>query len=130
MDSSRKKYTILIVEDEKPLLAALTDTLRRAGFLVIQARNGQAGLDRALKEHPDVILLDIIMPVMDGMTMLNHLRNDAWGNDVEVLLLTNLNEPEKVSNALEKKVQDYLVKSDWKIKDIVKKVNEKLGGES
>lgn len=117
---------ILIVEDGPTLLSILVDKFTQEGFKVFVAKDGQEGLSSALKNHPDLILLDIIMPVMDGMTMLYELRKDPWGRSVQVILLTNLSDAGKVSEALAQGVSDYLVKADWKIADIVKEVNEKL----
>lgn len=118
---------ILIVEDEPSLLTILVDKLNREGFSCLEAKNGEEGLKVALREHPDLILLDIIMPVMDGMTMLYELRKDPWGKDAKVIFLTNLSEAEKVAESLSQGVFDYLVKSDWKLEDIVIKVKEILG---
>ena len=117
---------ILIVEDEASMLAALRDKLSHAGFIILEAKNGQEGLTSALTNHPDLILLDIIMPIMDGMTMLDNLRLDPWGKSVPVVLLTNLSEADKVAASLRQGVYDYLIKSDWKLEDIVKKVKTKL----
>ena len=88
---------------------ALVDTFTREKFSVLQATNGEEGLTVALRDHPNLILLDIIIPVMDGMTMLRKLREDAWGKDVPVILLTNLNDAEKAADALEHGVYDFLV---------------------
>ena len=121
---------ILIVEDEPALLSALLAKFHQEGFAAIGAKDGQEGLNTALREHPDLILLDIIMPVMDGMTMLYKLQKDSWGMNVPVILLTNLSEAERVSESLRQGVYDYLVKSDWKLEDIVKKVRETLGIET
>ena len=89
-------------------------------------KNGEVGLERALKERPDLILLDIIMPVMDGMTMLAKLRTDKWGKDVPVIMLTNLNNSEDVEEASKHGVYDYLVKSNWRLEDVIGKVREAL----
>lgn len=83
--------------------------------------------DVALLWHPDLILLDIVMPKMDGMTMLAQLREDEWGKTARVITLTNLSDTEKVAEAIEHGSYEYLVKSDWKIEDVVAKVREKLG---
>lgn len=118
---------ILIVEDEAPLRNAVSDILAFEGFTVFQAKNGQEGLDISLKEHPDLILLDLMMPVMDGLTMLEKLRTDKeWGYNAAVILLTNINDPEKVAMATEAGSYDFLVKSDWNIEDVVKKVKGRL----
>lgn len=126
-DTNVLSKKILVIEDEAPLLQVLIDKITSEGFSVLGAKNGEEGLELALKEHPDLILLDIIMPVMDGMSMLYELRKDPWGNSVPVILLTNLSDAERVAEALRLKVYDFLVKSDWKLEDLVKKVKEKLG---
>lgn len=119
---------ILIVEDEISLLAALTDKFTREGYEVITSINGKDGLKSALGNHPDIILLDIVMPVMDGITMLHKLREDDWGKNVKVILLTNLSNPQpgKVTQTLLKSASGYLVKSDWKIMNVVNQVNKLL----
>lgn len=119
---------ILIVEDEISLLAALTDKFTREGYEVITSINGKDGLKSALGNHPDIILLDIVMPVMDGITMLHKLREDDWGKNVKVILLTNLSNPQpgKVTQILIKSASGYLVKSDWKIMNVVNQVNKLL----
>ena len=119
-------YKILIVDDEPALLTALADEFTREGFEVIKAKNGLSGLKLAFKKLPDLILLDIIMPVMDGITMLYKLREDNWGKQVKVILLTNLLDPGKVTKSITKLTNGYLVKSDWKIKDVVKQVRKKI----
>ena len=118
---------ILIVDDEAPLMTVLVERFNQEGFEVIVAKNGQEGLDNALKSHPDMILLDIIMPVMDGMTMLSELRKDSWGATANVIFLSNLSEPERIDQSINYGVRDYLVKCDWTLEDIVKKVRERLG---
>lgn len=124
--ASSKK--ILIVEDEAPLRNAVSDILSFEGFAVFQAKNGQEGLDIALTEHPDLILLDLMMPVMDGLTMLEKLREDKdWGKNASVILLTNINDPDKVAQATEAGSYDFLVKSDWNIEDVVRKIKTRLG---
>lgn len=125
-DTNLLPKKILVIEDEAPLSQVLIDKLTSVGFSVLGAKNGEEGLALALKEHPDLILLDIIMPVMDGMTMLYELRKDSWGNSVPVILLTNLSDAERVAEALKLKVYDFLVKSDWKLEDLVIKVKEKF----
>ena len=124
-DKTKKK--ILIVEDEESLRGALRDKFAWEGFDVLEAGDGEEGLKAALREHPDLILLDIIMPKMDGITMLKKLREDDWGKEAQVILLTNLSDNEKLSEALAQGTYDYLVKSDWKIADVVAKVRERLG---
>lgn len=128
MTKTNKK--ILIVEDELSLRNALSDKLLREGFEIVEAKNGEEGLEVALREHPDLILIDIIMPVMDGMTMLKKLRDeDEWGKTVPVIILTNLtsDNEERLRDITNAEPSYYLVKSDWKIEDVVAKIRERLG---
>ncbi len=74
-----------------------------------------------------MILLDIVMPVKDGMSMLGDLKENSQTRDIPVILLSNLSDPEKAIMAMKEGVYDYLVKSDWKIEDVVLKVAERLG---
>lgn len=119
---------ILIVEDERDMRQALVDELSRNGFETLEAKNGKEGLESALKNHPDLILLDIVMPEMDGMTMMQKLRENVEGKKIPIILLTNLNATDKI---IEGVVRDepsyYLVKSDWNIEGVVAKVKEMLG---
>lgn len=118
--------TILIIEDERPLLTALSSKLSHAGFSILQATDGETGLSTALEKHPDLILLDIVLPKMDGLTMLDLLRRDDWGKTIPIIVLTNLSDAAKFEESMRKNVFDYLIKTDWKIEDVVIKVKEKL----
>jgi DNA-binding response OmpR family regulator len=118
---------ILIIEDETSLIEVLANKITSEGFEVIKASNGEEGLETALSSHPDLILLDIIMPKMDGITMLTKLREDAWGRNVPVVILTNLSDNEIVARSIQNGVYDYLVKADWNIEDLVVKIKQKLG---
>lgn len=117
---------ILVVEDEPSLSKALQNKLSQEGFEFAEAKNGQIGLEKAMQERPDLILLDIIMPVMDGLTMLNKLREDEWGKKVPVIILTNLSDDEKVMEAVKQGSYDYLIKSNWSISEVIGKIREKL----
>ena len=129
MDTQSKKHTILVVEDEASLLMALVDKFTREGFSVLEAKNGEEGLESALKNHPDMILLDIVMPRMDGMTMLKKMRAvNAWGKQVPVIILTNLTSADdgRMRDMVQTEPAYYLVKTDWKIEDVVAKVRDRL----
>lgn len=126
MTISTIEKKILIVEDEAQLLNVLYDKLSLEGFSVLKASDGKKGLDIALSEHPALILLDINLPVMNGIDMLKELRKDPVGKDIEVVMLTNFSEYKLLADALALGVHDYLVKSDWKLEDVVKLVHEKI----
>lgn len=124
----KKQKTVLIVEDEKSLREAVADTLRRRDFLLIEARNGREGLEIALAKHPDLILLDLIMPEMDGMAVLKKIRRDAWGRKVPIIILTNLSaiNGNVAADAIAHTPTHYLIKANWKLHDIVGKIEEVL----
>jgi DNA-binding response OmpR family regulator len=122
-----KKPHILVVEDELPLRQVLADKLTDEGFEVTKAVNGQDGLIAAIETRPDLIILDLVMPVMDGLTMLEELRRDeGYGKNARVILLTNINDQDRVAQATEAGSYDYLVKSDWDLDDVVRRVRARL----
>ena len=119
---------ILIIEDELPMLKALSDKFSREGFSVLEAKNGEEGLEAALETKPDLIILDLFMPVMDGKAMMEKLRRDEWGKKVPIIILTNLNpDDETLNEILASGPAYYFIKSKWKLEDLTKKVKEELG---
>ena len=121
------KKILLIVDDEAIVRKALSSQFDAENVEVLTANDGEEGLKAALENHPDLILMDLVMPVMDGMTMLAKLREDDWGKDAEVIILTNLSDSDRVAEAVEKGTYEYLVKVDWNVTDVVNKVKDKLG---
>ena len=131
METEIQKKKILIIEDEVPMMKALTAAFTREHFQVIEAREGGTGLSIALNQHPDVILLDILLPKIDGLTILKKLRTEdsEFGRTVPVIFLTNLSAN---NDAINKSITEhspayYLVKTEWTTDDIVEKVKERLG---
>lgn len=118
---------ILIVEDEAPLLNGLGDKFSREGFTVLKATDGKEGLDCALAKHPDFVLLDKYMPNMNGLEMLQRLRQDAWGKSVPVMMWSNSHGDKTIAEAQSYGIVDFIVKSDWEFKDIVQKVKDIIG---
>ncbi|MEI7792772.1 MAG: response regulator [Candidatus Berkelbacteria bacterium] len=113
---------LLIVEDEDSVVYALSEKFNLTeGVKVIFASNGVDGLKKALEEKPDLILLDIILPEMDGIEMLEKLREDDWGKNVEVIILSNLSDPDSEKKARTLGVTQYIIKADCEIEDVVKK---------
>ena len=127
MDEGKKKR-VLIIEDEPPMLQALNDALTGAGFETLLAGDGEEGLRMALQQKPDIILLDILMPKIDGMTMMKKIREDAWGKKVPMIILTNVNpDSDATINAVvENQPAYYLIKSDMTLEVILEKVKEVL----
>lgn len=117
---------ILVVEDDRMVRKALKKRIEKEGFVVLVAEDGAEGLKVALDEQPDLILLDIMLPIMDGMTLLEKLRQDSWGGDVPVIVLSNLSKAAAVNEGKSKGIKDYLVKTNWRLEDIIKKVKQEL----
>jgi DNA-binding response OmpR family regulator len=127
MNTKGDSKTILVVEDDASMTTAVSDKFNSSGFQVITAKNGEEGLALALSKHPDIILLDILMPKLDGLSMLKRLKEDRWGTFAPVIILTNLGDNEKMAEALELGVVGYLVKAEVQLSDLVLKVKKVLG---
>ena len=123
MNDDKKK--ILIVEDEATLQKALSDMLIKEGYEVISAIDGLIGLDLARSENPDLILLDIILPGMDGFDVLRNIKQKD-NSEVPVIILTNLSDLDDIQKALDIGATTYLVKADFHLADVLKKVEEVL----
>ena len=118
---------ILIAEDEPAYLKLLNSQLTQKGYTVIEVSDGKKALEKAKSENPDLILLDIRLPIMDGMSMLSLLRKQEKGKKVKVIILTNL-EPDEtiVGKAVRDQPSYYFVKSDIRFNDLLEKINELL----
>ncbi len=123
MDLPKK---ILIVEDDLALLRILSDRLSKEGFSVAEAHDGLEGLKLAFDSHPDLILLDIIMPQLDGLSVLKKLREEEISKNIPVIIITNTEDLGAVSGAMDEGSYDYIIKSDWKLEDLVSKIKEKF----
>lgn len=127
MTTTDKKPAVLVIEDEEVLRHLLVLSLRGEGYTVLEAANGKAGSEQALKYHPRLVLLDIVMPTMNGIDMLKFLRRDAWGKTADIMLLTNLDDIDDLEKAKTYGVTDYLVKSDWSLEELVRQVQQRIG---
>ncbi|MFA6525273.1 MAG: response regulator [Patescibacteria group bacterium] len=123
---SNDSKTILVVEDEEPIRKVIAAALKEEKYDVIEAKDGQDGLELALIEHPDLILLDLIMPKLAGQQVCEKLRKDSWGKDVKIIVLTNLDSKVEKDALIKLKVDDYLVKSNYKLEEIIEKVKKLL----
>src|SRR3989338_5004221 len=121
MEKTDKK-NVLVVDDDDNLRTVLIDKLNMSGFYAIGASNGEEGLEKALKTHPDVILLDIIMPILNGWEMLKKLREDEWGKGAKVIMLTVIENTEAIARAVEDNSLAYLIKTNESMDDVVEKV--------
>ena len=118
---------ILVIEDEVTLRHEIEKFLSTEGFTVTSAGDGEAGIRAARSESPDVILLDLILPKKDGFSVLKELREDDATAKIPVIVLSNLGEMEDVGRVLELGANRYLVKTDYKLSEVVDKIKETLG---
>ncbi len=121
MTKNNKK--ILIVEDDEDFLFILKNKFTAEGFDIVTAKDGQDGIMVTEKEKPDLILSDVLMPKMDGITMAKTIKASNPG--IPIILLTNIKDVETVMNAPQGTF-DYLIKSDTRINEIVDKAKSKL----
>ncbi|HZX49564.1 MAG TPA: response regulator [Candidatus Paceibacterota bacterium] len=128
MNQPYQRKKVLVIEDEDLLRGILVEEFTEQEVDVVAARDGLEGLELALAEQPDLIILDLVMPRLDGMSMLKKLREDEWGKQARVLILTNAEgDFEKTMEALRHDVYEYMVKTRWGLKDVVGRAKEKLG---
>ena len=125
MDAPQRK--VLIIEDEVSILSGISDKFAHEGFSVTMAINGKDGLDSALKNHPDFILVDNLMPNTDGFYFLENLRKDKWGKKARVVMWSNSQDSVTIARAKKIGILDFIIKSEWEYRDIVKKAREILG---
>ncbi len=118
---------VLIVEDDNLLLVTLTHQFEEAGYTVVQALDGEAGIRAFDDAHPDAVVMDVMMPKKDGLAMLEAIRAEHPEDRTPFIILTNATDMDNVARAMEIGSAAYLVKSDRQIDSVVGLVNEKLG---
>lgn len=121
-----KNVVVLIVEDDTFLANIYKTKFEMEGFKVIVSDNGEDGLADVKRKKPDIVLLDILLPKMDGFTVLQKLKADADVKDIPVILLTNLGQKDDVEKGLELGAVDYLIKAHFKPSETVDKVKKVL----
>jgi len=122
-----EKVHVHIVEDDEFLTNIYRTKFEMEGFEVTHSGNGEAGLADVQKKKPDIVLLDILMPKMDGFQVLNALKSDDATKDIPVILLTNLGQKDDVEKGIELGAVDYLIKAHFKPSETVTKVRKALG---
>lgn len=117
---------ILLVDDDNAILQLYGVELKGKGYLVLTAVNGEEGLSVAVKEKPNLILLDIMMPKMDGMALLSKLKEDANLKSIPVLMLTNFGQESMIQQAFTLGATDYLLKYKVTPSEMAEKVDQVL----
>ncbi|MFA6307830.1 MAG: response regulator [Patescibacteria group bacterium] len=122
-----KKIKILLIEDEEMLANMYEVKFKNEGFDLEKALDGAEGLAKAKANKPDFILLDIIMPKMDGFSVLKALKEDETTKNIPVMLLTNLGQEEDIAKGKELGSVGYLVKANITPAEVVAEIKKKLG---
>ncbi len=122
MADNKKK--ILIIEDDQMISSMYRTKLKQENFIVLTATNGAQGLELALNEKPDLVMLDIIMPQLDGFSVLRQLRGNEGTKNTPIIMLTNLGTDEDKEKGQKLGATDYLIKTNLtpaQISEIIKK---------
>ena len=124
----QQSKSILLVEDDRFLRKAAEATLRRHGFLVRTAADGEEALQRVRDEVPDLVLLDLIMPKLQGFEVLRILKQDPATKQIPVVVLSNLGQDSDVQQALQGGAATYFIKANLSLQDLVTQVQRVLTG--
>ena len=119
--------TILLVEDDEFLAELYATKLNLEGFEVLLAADGEKGLKMVKESKPDLVLLDIILPKMDGFEVLANMQQDQTVKNIPVILLTNLSQKDEVKRGLDLGAKDYLIKAHFMPSEVVKKIKQTIG---
>lgn len=124
--ANAKKFKVLLIEDEEMLANMYETKFQNEGFVIKKALDGESGLKSALEDKPDMILLDIIMPKLDGFSVLKNLKDNPQTKNIPVILLSNLGQEEDIKKGKEMGASGYLVKANLTPAEVVEKVRENL----
>jgi DNA-binding response OmpR family regulator len=117
---------IAIIEDDQAISQMYRMKFEAEGFQVETAGNGKLGLELAEKMRPDIILLDLMMPEMNGDEMLEHLSKTSWGKDIKVIILTNMGEQEAPDSVKQHAVRRFIVKAEMTPRQVAEMVKAEL----
>lgn len=125
-DESKKSSRVLLAEDDKFISRAYQDGLKRAGFDVVSAVDGQEAVDKAKTDKPDIILLDLIMPVKNGFEALEEIKQNEETKKIPVIILSNLGQDSDIQKGKNLGAADYLIKSNFSMNEVIKKIEQFL----
>lgn len=111
--------TVLIADDDEMIREMYVAAFTAAGIHVLSATNGKECVEQALKHHPNAILVDIMMPEMDGHQAVSKIRLDPWGKNAKIVFLSNLSDAENVVHAVAEGSEKYIVKANTTVKEVI-----------
>jgi DNA-binding response OmpR family regulator len=121
-----KTIKILLIEDDQFLLSMYATKFELEGFQIVSADDGEKALKAANKEKPDIILLDVLLPKMDGFEVLKELKKNEETKAIPVILLTNLSQRDDVEQGMKLGAVDYLIKAHFMPTEVVEKIKKIL----
>lgn len=121
-----EKKKIIIIEDDAFLLELSSRKLKELDYEMFEASDGESGLAMIQKEKPDLVLLDLGLPKMDGMEVLKEIRRDPKLKKTKVLIFSNYSDRQKVKEGLDLDISDYLIKAHFTLDEVVEKVEKLL----
>lgn len=124
--AEENKIHVLLVEDDTFLANIYKTKFEMENFKVTVAENGESGLEEMKKKRPQIVLLDILLPKLDGFAVLEKMKADKELKEIPVILLTNLGQKDDVEKGLEMGAVDYLIKAHFKPSEVVEKVRKIL----
>ncbi|MEK7482646.1 MAG: response regulator [Patescibacteria group bacterium] len=121
-----EQKTILVIEDDKFLRELISQKLAKEGFNLSEAMDGEEGLKKIQQEKPDLILLDLILPGLDGFEVLSQAKQDPALSEIPVIILSNLGQKEDIERGLKMGAVDYLIKAHFTPGEIIEKIKQAL----
>ena len=118
---------VLLIEDEEIIIELLQKKVEREGYDVSVARNGREGLEVMKKVKPDLVLLDIVMPEMDGFGVMENMNKDKELKDIPIVIISNSGQPVELDRAKELGAKDWLIKTEFDPKEVIEKVVKQIG---
>lgn len=118
---------ILIIEDEEVLLDLLSRKLSQEGYSVYLARDGKEGLEKLRSLKPDLVLLDIIMPKLDGFGVMKEMAKDEELKKIPIVIVSNSGQPVELEKAKKLGARDWLIKTDFDPQEVIEKVKKQIG---
>jgi len=123
---AKKKKTILIVEDDKYLSKAYSIKIKNAGFNILLSSNGLDGLSIAKEKKPDLVVLDLLLPRVDGFEFLKRIKADEKTKNIPVLAISVLGQKADQERAMALGAEEYFIKTEYKLEEIIEKIREYL----
>lgn len=113
---------ILIIEDDTFLREMIAGKLKKEGFSIIEAIDGEEGIRKTKEENPDLIILDLVLPTLDGFEVLSRIKQDKSSSGIPVVILSNLGQRNEIQHGLDLGAVDYMVKANFTPSEIIKKI--------